>query len=521
MSAIFRFFIDNWKFSFLLTFMLILSGIMGLYLLQRESFPPVNFASVSVVTIYPGASPEEVQDRVTKIIEDELRGTSGLKDVKSTSQSGRSQINIRVDIDRDDSREIINEIQRAVTRAAAKLPIEVTEAPLVTEIKAKEIPVLELALEGTNQNRERDRMAENLKESLEDINGVSSIRLTGYQEREIQILIDRKKLAQNFLGLSDVVQKISARLKNVPAGSLEDENNLTPVRLIAKTSQVDEIEKIVLRTNDSGMSTYVRDIATVVNTAENPQILVRHNGIPATLLVVTKKEDFDAISVVDEALSVVSQFKAKLPPDQKIIIYNDEADRIKDRLNIVQFNAIAGLLAVLFVLFFFLPGKIGLVSSMSLPICALGTIATMVYLDANFNIITMIALVICLGNLVDNSVVISENYSSLREQGVDAQKAALDSANQFWIPFTASTITIAAAFLPMLVTEGVLGQFIRWIPIVVSLALTISLLESLTLLPARLQFLSTKKRIKKNLRKRNHRSFCGSKHVSQKSSNPS
>lgn len=494
MSAVFAFFIKNYKFSFLMTFILILSGLMGLVLLQRESFPPVNFASVSVVTIYPGASPEEVQDQVTKIIEDELRGTAGLKDVKSTSQSGRSQINIRIDIDRNDSREIINEIQRAVTRASSKLPPEITEAPLVTEIKAKEIPVLELALEGQNEARQRDRMAENLKERLEDVKGVSSVRLSGYQEREIQILVDRKKLADYSLGLSEVVQKISTRLKNIPAGFLEDQDKLTSVRLIAKTSNIEEIKMIVLRTNDSGNSIRIKDIAQVVDTAENAQILVRHNGVPATLLVVTKKEDYDAISVVDEALRAVENFKKNLSSDQRIIIYNDEADRIKDRLDIVQWNAIAGLLAVLFILFFFLPGKIGLMSSMSLPICALGTIASMVYLDANFNIITMIALVICLGNLVDNSVVVSENYTSLREKGADAQTAALESARQFWIPFTASTVTIVAAFLPMLVTEGVLGQFIRWIPIVVSLALVISLIESLTLLPARLQFLSAKKR---------------------------
>ncbi|MFZ4405262.1 MAG: efflux RND transporter permease subunit, partial [Pseudobdellovibrionaceae bacterium] len=209
-------------------------------------------------------------------------------------------------------------------------------------------------------------------------------------------------------------------------------------------------------------------------------------------LVVTKKEEVDAVSVVDGALAAIEKFKPKLLADQKIITYNDEGQRVKDRLRIVEFNAFAGLITVLLILFAFLPGKVGIFSAASLPICALGTVAMMIYLDANFNIITMIALVICLGNLVDNSVVISEHYTYLREKGLGAKEAATQAAQQFWIPFTASTITIIAAFIPMLVTTGVLGQFIRWIPIVVTIALVLSLIESLTLLPARLQFLNPK-----------------------------
>ncbi len=494
MNSIFKFFVDNWKFSFLLTLLTVIIGILGLGILQRETFPPVNFATVTVQTFYPGASPEEVQDQVTRVIEDELRGIAGFKDVRSVSQSGRSSITIRIDIDRKDSNQIVDEIQRGVSRAATKLPSQVEDAPLVTELKAKEIPVLELALVGENKNRSRDILAERLKEELEDVNGVANVRYSGYQEREIQVLLDREKLVARTTGLTEVVNSLTNRLKNVPAGSLESDTQNTLVRLIGKTSSVEEIQNIVIRSNDTGTLTRVKDLGRVIDASKKSEILVRVNGQAATLLIVTKKEEVDAVSVVDGALAIVEKFKSKLGAGQDIIIYNDEGKRVKDRLEIVEFNALAGLITVLLILFAFLPGKIGVMSSASLPIAALGTIAMMIYLDANFNIITMIALVICLGNLVDNSVVVSEHYTSLREQGVEAKTAAVQAAQQFWIPFTASTITIIAAFIPMLVTQGVLGQFIRWIPIVVSIALTISLLESLTLLPARLQFLNPKKK---------------------------
>ncbi|MEQ1724239.1 MAG: efflux RND transporter permease subunit, partial [Pseudobdellovibrio sp.] len=174
-------------------------------------------------------------------------------------------------------------------------------------------------------------------------------------------------------------------------------------------------------------------------------------------------------------------------------MYNDEGQRVVDRLDIVSYNAIFGFIVVILILFMFLPYKVAIFSSFSLPLCVLGTVFLMVYQGANFNIITMMALIICLGNLVDNSVVISEHYTRLREQGVNAQDAAVQAALQFWIPFTASTVTIIAAFLPMLVTTGVMGQFIKWIPITVTAALLFSLFEALILLPARLQFVDVQK----------------------------
>jgi multidrug efflux pump subunit AcrB len=497
MTKVFEFFVVNWRFSFLMTAMIALMGILGLGILQRETFPPVNFATVSVVTIYPGATPEDVYDRVTRIIENELRGTTGLKDVKSISQSGRSTITIRIDIDRPDPQAIVNEIQRAVTRANSLLPAEVLDAPLVTEVKAKEIPVIELALIGPNENRERDRYVEDLKEVFDDVRGVASVRYSGYIERELQILLDREKLQRLNVGISEVVNAMKARLKNIPAGSLETADNTTLVRLVGQSSDPKEIENLVIRSNDSGVLVRISQVGRVVDASKRPNVLARVNGEPATLMIVTKKEEVDSISVVDALVGKMKDFQTKLPSTHKVVVYNDEGSRIKNRLEIVQFNAIFGLLAVLGILFVFLPGKVGLWSSASLPICALGTVAFMVYLGANFNTITMIAIVICLGNLVDNSVVVSEHYTTLREKGMAAQEAAVKSAEQFWIPFTASTITIIAAFLPMLVTEGVLGQFIKWIPIVVSIALVLSLVEALTLLPARLQFLETKKKVLK------------------------
>jgi multidrug efflux pump subunit AcrB len=492
MKRIFTFFVDNWKFSFLLTVFVFILGFMSLGILQRESFPPVNFATVVVSSVYPGASPEEIHDKVTKTIEDELRGIEGIKDVRSISQNNSSSITIRIDIDNSQSTKVVADIEKAVQRARSRLPSEVTEDPVVMEINAKEIPVLELALVGDNQGRKRDIEAEQLKELLEDVNGVANVRYSGYQDKEIQVLLNRESLNKYGISLAEVFQSLSSQLKNIPSGFLDDKTNIALIRVVGKNTSLEEINNTIVRSNDVGTLIRIKDIGKAQLGSKRPSVLATVNGEEATLLVVTKKADADALKVLDKVDLELATFEKNLSKDLKLVNYNDEGKRIRNRLDIVNFNALTGMIIVIIILFVFLPGKIGLISSLSLPISALGTVGFMVFYGANFNIITMIALIICLGNLVDNSVVISEYYSQLREKGVEARTASIKAARQFWIPFTASTITIICAFLPMLVTKGVMGQFIMWIPIIVTIALTLSLLESVTLLPARLQFINPK-----------------------------
>ncbi len=492
MNRLLAVFIDNWKFSILLTLIIACTGALSLALLNRETLPPVNFARVSIRVIYPGASPEEVQDKVTSPIEEELRGISGIRDIRSVSMSEQSEIGVRIDIDNGDTVSIVNEIQRAVQRASSSLPPEIHDAPTVTEIKARELPVLELALVGPNGGRRRDALADRLKEIMEDVKGVSRVSLTGYRKRQLQVLLDRRKLSDLQVGLSGITQALSSHILNIPAGRVGDEKAVELVRVMGRVSAPEEVGKIVVRANDLGHAVRLSDLGRVVDGSEDPRVLARLNGSEATLLVAAKSEDADSLEVIGKLRLAVERFKKELPPGYSLEVYRDEGVQIANRLGIVTFNAVAGLVIVLAVLFLFLPGRMGVASAFSLPVCALGTIALMVALGANFNVITMIALVICLGNLVDNSVVITEHYARLRERGTGAREAAVSAAKQFAAPFAASTVTIVAAFLPMLVTKGVMGQFIRWIPIVVMIALTLSLVEALTLLPARLQFFSPK-----------------------------
>ncbi len=498
MIHFFSFFIKNPKLTFVITLFMILVGLMGLNKVKRESRPPVDFARATITTIYPGSSPEEVEEKVTIKIEDQLRSVEGLRDVQSISQAGRSTINIRVDMDNVNVNFVMDEIQRAVQRVTG-LPQDIRDPPLFTRLNAKEIPILELALIGTNQNRERDRLAFNLKNALEDVSSVAGVRLTGYREREFQILLDPRRLDRLHVGISEVEQAVRRRTQNIPAGFIRSPEDQRLVRVTGQIRSAEEMNDIVIRSNFSGQRIYIRDVATVRDGMEDPSTLVRVNGLPATLMVVTKKADADAVRAVAQLNTKLDEFKQLyLPEDFEIIVYNNEATRIETQLGIVVTNALVGMALVLVILLIFLPGVMGVMTALSLPLAIFGALALMPSMGVNFNTITMLALVIAMGMLVDNSVVISENFARLRLKGLKRQEAAIRAVGQFWLPLSATVLTTIAAFLPMLVTKGVMGQFIMWIPIMVSIALSMSLFEAFILLPSRLQFtLRSLKRFKR------------------------
>ncbi len=487
MGHLFRFFIGHSKFSLMLTALLCVAGILALLVIRRETLPPVDFATVTIRTLYPGASSEEVEIKVTDPIEDELRTVDGLKDVRSISQPGLSQIIVRIDIDRRDTEKIVADVQQAVDRVT-QLPPEVRNPPAVTELKADMIPIVELAVVGPNTGRERDALADQLRLELEDVPGVADVTLTGYREREYQVRLDQKKMAAFQVGIDEVTQAVAAQNQNIPAGYIRTPDRRYLVRILGQARGAAELENIPVRAADTGSVILVKDVGTAVEVPERPEVLARVDGAEATRTTVTKKSSADAIRTLKRAKDVIDKFKSRMTPAHSVRIVDDEGARIKRRLSIVINNAVGGFFLVLAVAFFFLPGWLGVFSSLSLVFGILGTLAAMVLFGANFNIITMLGILLALGMLVDNSVVIAENYLRLREEGIPPQEAALRAARTFWVPLTVSTLTTIFAFLPMLVTRGVLGEFIKWIPIVMTSALLISLFESTFLLPARLQY---------------------------------
>lgn len=491
MENIAEFFVRNYKLTIVLSLGLLIVGAQGLSSMNAESYPTVDFAQAIVTTSYRGASAEDIEAKITKPIEDEIRGITGLKDVRSVSQPGLSTIFIRVDIDNADVEKAMNDLQKAVDRAEG-LPSDLEEMPSFTEVKSEEFPVYEIAVTGSNENRQRDKIADLLKEEIEDNSSVKEARLTGFANRRFQIFLDREQLAQNHIGINEVLGRLQARNLNIPGGELRRDREQNLIRLEGKVRSVKDIEEIIIRTNFNGKKVQIKDVANVVDGEEELTVVAQYNGEPATLIIVNKKGGADTLAMVADVQKKMDSFRERYGSTHQFHVYHNEAKTVQNKLDVLKSNAVQGLLLVVVFLFIFLPGKIGIMASLSLPLAILGTLGIMNAFGYTLNSITILALIIALGMLVDNSVVIAENFTRLRKNGLDSVSAARESVRTLWLPITATALTTIAAFLPMLVTTGIMGQFIKFIPIIVTASLALSLLESFLFLPMRLVHVNAK-----------------------------
>lgn len=499
MKKIASFFVANQKLTLIVTVFMFIYGIRGYKNMIAETYPNVDFATTTIETVYPGATPKDIEVKITKPIEDEIRTVSGLKDVRSVSQAGQSKITIRIDMDNPkvDVGETVSDLQTALERVT-DLPSDLQEQPEFIELKAEEIAAIEIAVTGENgDDRRRNKTADLFKEDIEDIKSVKAVNLYGYQEREFNILLDSKKLAQLHLSVDEVTKAVISRNINIPGGDLELGKEQKLVTIDNKVESAQELGETVVRSSFSGKKIRLKDIATVKDGEVDPVIVTRYNGKPATLLSVQKKAGADTLVLVKEVKEIMEVYKKRYDSDLEFFIYTDEGIKVKDKLAVLSTNGVTGIIVVILVLMFFMPGRIGLMVAISLPTSLFAAVGLMPSFGLTFNSISILALIIAMGMLVDNAVVISEEYIRRRENGQKSFDAAVDSVVNLWIPITATAMTTVSAFLPMMATSGVMGRFITPIPIVVTAALLFCLVECFVLLPMRLHLIGRNIKIEK------------------------
>lgn len=495
-----KLFIDNSRLVFLLTISIVVLGLRGLFHFDRESIPPVDFARALITTLYPGSSPTETEELITDKIEDEIQSVEGLKDVVSVSRAGVSAIMVRIDIDSKNAEKVIPDLHHAIQNTKG-LPADILNPPKLQHITASNNrPMIHLILTGPGTDRKRERVAFQLKNRIEQVPGVFEVKMKGYRERELQILLSPEKMEKHHVSLMSVAEAVQKESLDIPAGYLESKNQSRHfVRLKTRAKTVKDLENIIVRSNFSGQRVRVKDIGQVIDGVEKELKRMHFHKAdkggsfslsPCITIEVMKSARTDSIQLDLKVQSVVQQVLQTAGPDYQIHTFHSEGKRTRLRLSAVTNNALSGLFLVLLVFLFFLPSRIGLMAGLSLPLSILAVFSFLPFMGVTFNVITMLAFVICIGMLVDNSVVISEYHSRLLlTQDISSRKAALTAVRRFWKPISATVLTTVAAFLPMLVTKGVMGEFIRWIPIVVTAALLMSLFESFFLLPGRLQWI--------------------------------
>ncbi len=489
-----RFSVKNSLFINLVSVFLVIAGFLSLLQLKREAFPEVDFNTVFINTYYRGASPEDVEKLVTVPIETELKEVEGIEEVNSASREGTSMIIVEIDPDADDKDKVVNDIQKAVDRVTA-LPAGVEDRPVVTEITSGQIPVIKVAMSGDIDEFHLQELVDQLEDSLEDIEGVAAVDLQGYRDQEYWVEADIEKMRQMHVSFDEIIAALASRNVSIPAGKMETADGEFRIKTLGEFTSKEEIETVIIRGNDLGNWLRVKDVARVRHTFRDETQINKVYGSRSVTLVVRKKDQGDAVDVVDRVEAELARFQETAPEGLNISTYDDLSFYIKRRLNVLQSNGVIGFFLVLAILFVFLHPAPAFFTALGIPIAMFSTFWVMSILGLSINLMSMFGLIVVLGMLVDDGIIITENVYRHIEDGLSPRQAAVTGTMEVAAPVTATVITTIAAFLPLMFMTGIIGQFVMNIPLIVIIALLASMVEVFIILPSHLaDFVKTPKK---------------------------
>ncbi len=456
-------------------------GAVTLAGMHRESLPTMPTGWGAVITYYPGASPEEVEQLITIPLENAVAATDNIDELWSTSREGQSYLNFKFDDSVKDVPRAIMEVSNEINRVN-DLPTD-ADRPIVREIKV-DYPTLAVAIRGEVPEEVLREVGKELADDIERISGVAGIWRNGIRDREIRVQVDPDRLAAYHLPLTSVTEALQLRAANIPAGTTSSARDARLVRGMTRVDTAQGIADVVIRPDARGGAVVVGDVAEVNEVFAEARLSGSINGEHGIVLTVKKEEQADSIRISERVHSLLERVRPSLPPGVSVETFGDASEEVNRSLDTLYANAFAGLLLVLALLWFFVGARNATMAALGLPVALAGAIAAMHAMGITINVISLLALILCLGIVVDDAIIIIENIYRHMEEGMPRRQAAILGTKEVFWPVIASTLTTWAAFLPMLLMSGTLGKFFAIIPKVVVASLAASLIEAMFILPS-------------------------------------
>ncbi|MCB9634128.1 MAG: efflux RND transporter permease subunit [Sandaracinus sp.] len=497
MRAFFRFVVGQPILVNLLSVAAVVIGAMVMRDMTRESLPAVRTGWARISVIYPGASPAEVEELVLDRLENAAARVDGVAELWGVAREGTALVFLQFEPEVEDIPRKVLEVQSEVA-SIDDLP-EGAERPTVREFRVV-APTIAVSIRGEVPETVLRRVSLDLAEALETIEGVGEVQRNGLRERRITVDVDPDRLVARGLPLAAVGDALGRRAANVPAGSLA-ENDARLVRGLAQVRTAEQIREVVVRpATQSPMgpigAVRVGDVAEVDEGFAPARLTGHVNGEPGVLLLVNKESQADSLRISEAVRDTVARFE--LPEGASIDVFGDAAHEVRRSLSSLYGNAATGLVLVLAILWLFVGARNATFAALGIPVALAGALAAMAAMGITINVISLLALILCLGVVVDDAIIIIENVYRHMEEGTPRVRAAIEGTAEVFWPVVASTATTCAAFLPMLMMVGVLGEFFSIIPKVVVAALCASLVEAFVVLPSHLSDFGQVKRRKQS-----------------------
>jgi HAE1 family hydrophobic/amphiphilic exporter-1 len=463
-------------------------GLACFKLLGVELFPEVSLPIVSVTTVYPGAGPSEIETLISKPIEDEVSTISGLKRLSSKNLEGTSLV-IAEFRNGVDIKYAEQQVRDKVSIAKVKLPTDAKE-PLIKKTDPSDQPIMTLSLstkEKVTDAQLFDIADQFLKTRLEQVDNVGSIEILGGRKREIHVTLDREALRRHELSVSAVANRVGASGENVPSGRVNVGNKESVFRSLGEFKNVNEVKDTLVSLFGNEVPTRISDVGTVTDTLEDEQSRAFVNGQKALFIDVYRQSGSNTLAVTEGVKKLMAKLKPELltqPGGASLSIVRDASIQIDDNVQDVYETIIIAIgLTIITVYFFLGSARATIITSLSLPISLIGTFIFMYLLNFSINIISLLAMTLAVGLLVDDAIVIIENIFRRIDLGETPKHAAIEGTAEIQISVLAITLVVVSIFLPVGFMSGVVGQFLKQFGLTIALSMIVSFVVALTLIP--------------------------------------
>jgi len=471
-------------FATMLILAMVVAGAVGFRFLAVDRYPAYDLPTVTVRTELPGGAPEEVEVSVTYPIEEIVNTVEGIRELRSISGAGTSLVLVTFDLGRDIDA-AAQDVRDRVSQAMRRLP-EDCEPPVVSKFDSDSSPVLTLALAGDRPMRELSEIADKrIKRVLERGRGVGEVRLVGDIERTINVWVDADRLAAYDLPVDAVSDAIRRQNSDVPGGNVTDDQRERTLRTLGRVLDPAAFRTLTIARRN-GVPVELGDVARIEDGTAEARSLARLDGVPTVVMEVRRQSGANTVAVIDGLLGPIEALRAQLPPDLRLEIVRDQSRYIRAALHEIEFHLVVGsLLAALVVLWFLRSWRATLIAGVAIPVSVVATFGVMWTLGFTLNGVTMLALVLMVGVVIDDAIVVLENVQRWAdEQGLPPFQAAREAVGEIALAVLATTLSLVVIFVPVSFLSSITGRFLFQFGITAAVAVLLSLVVSFTLTPA-------------------------------------
>ncbi|ATQ84552.1 AcrB/AcrD/AcrF family protein [Moraxella osloensis] len=480
--------INNPVFAAMIMLALMVIGLLATFRMKVEEFPNIEFPFVVVNTVYSGASPEVIETDITKKIEDQVNTIAGVKEVTSVTQQGLSQVIVQFDLNIPSDVAAQN-VRDKLALVTPTFRDEVT-TPIVAQYNPADAPVVSVTFRSDKMSlRELSTYLDNtVKKQLQTVTGVGRVDILGGRQRQIRVLLNPTQMNAYKVSVNQISNALRSENVELPVGTINNQNQEMVIQVNGLVKTPNEFNQIIVAQNRSStgaiVPVYLSQVAQVIDGQAEAESASLQNGQPAVAMDIIKMSDANVIDVVDKTQQRLAEIQATLPPGVTMTVVADSSKSIRGSLNNVVRTLIEGAILAVFIVWLFLGSwRSTIITGLTLPISLLGTLAAIWTFGFSINMMTLLALALCIGLLIDDAIVVRENIVRHVGMGKHHRQAALDGTQEIGLAVLATTLVIVAVFLPVAFMGGIIGRFFYQFGVTVSTAVLLSLFVSFTLDP--------------------------------------